>query len=167
MAKPLDDNQKGLLKAIPQELRRETALAFIALGYTNQTQAYLNACESMGRNPSKNPHTSASEILNYPNIIEFIDSVKLSVAEEAKIDAAWVLKASVDLYNKCMEAEPLKDQDGNDSGYAKFQPAGAGKALELIGKHVDVQAYNEKSTTETTLKVDETLANRLTGASKR
>jgi phage terminase small subunit len=78
-----------------------------------------------------------------------------------------VLKASVDLYNKCMEAETLKDQDGKDSGYAKFQPAGAGKALELIGKHVDVQAYVDKTVNETTVKVDETLAERLTGASKR
>ena len=167
MAKPLTKEQEDLLKAIPQELRRETALAFISLGYTNKTQAYINACEAMGKEPSKNPHTSASEILNYPNVIDFINSVKKCVAEEAKIDAAWVLKASVDLYYKCMEAEPLKDQDGNDSGYAKFQPAGAGKALELIGKHVDVQAYNEKTTSETTLKVDKSLAERLTGASKR
>ena len=38
-------------------------------------------------------------------------------------------------------SERLTDRDGADMGFAKFHPAGAGKALELIGKHVDVQAF--------------------------
>jgi phage terminase small subunit len=155
MAKPLTAKQQSLLKAITQELRRETAIAFIALGYTNKTQAYISACESMGKKPSKNPHTSASEILSYPNVLEFINSVKLSIAEEAKIDAAYVLKMSNELLLRCMVY-------GED-----FSPSGAGKALDLIGKHVNVQAFNEKSTSETTLKVEKSLAERLTSASKR
>ena len=31
-----------------------------------------------------------------------------------------------------------------------FSPSGAGKALDLIGKHVNVQAFNEKSTVDNT-----------------
>lgn len=128
----------------------------------NATQAAIRAGYS-----KKSARQIASDMLSNPYISEYIAILKKERSEKTKIDAAWVLKASVDLYNKCMEAEPLKDQDGNDSGYAKFQSAGAGKALELIGKHVDVQAYNEKTTSETTLKVDKSLAERLTGASKR
>lgn len=115
----------------------------------------------------------ADKKYNHPKInlrIAELQEIKAKVAKDQfKIDAAWVLKASVDLYNKCMEAEPLKDSDGQETGYAKFQPAGAGKALELIGKHVDVQAYKEKSELEIkgSLKVSTTLKSRLTGGSRR
>lgn len=102
-------------------------------------------------------------------IEELKEQVRLIAEKDFKIDAAWVLSASVDLYNKCMEAEPLKNSEGQETGYAKFQPAGAGKALELIGKHVDVQAYKEKSEVEIkgSLKVSTTLKSRLTGGSRR
>jgi hypothetical protein len=40
-----------------------------------------------------------------------------------------------------MEAEPLSDSEGNDVGMAKFHPSGAAKAIELIGKHVAVNAF--------------------------
>ena len=128
----------------------------------NATQAAIRAGYS-----EKTAGTISVENMQKPLITEYISKLKSERSEVTKIDAEWVLNASVDLYNKCMEAEPLKDQEGNDSGYAKFQPAGAGKALELIGKHVDVQAYVEKTSNETTLKVDAPLAERLTGASKR
>ena len=113
----------------------------------------LNATQAAIRAGYK--ETSAKEQgyenLTKPHIHEYIAKLKAERSDKVKIDAEWVLSASVDLYNKCMEAEPLQDQDGNDSGYAKFQPAGAGKALELIGKHVDVQAYNEKKTLDGSL----------------
>lgn len=175
MAKPLDDNQKELLKAIPQELRRETALAFIALGYTNQTQAYLNACESMGRKPSKNPHTSASEILNYPNILEFIDSVKRVNAEEANINAKYVLKRLIEIDE--LDVIDILDNTGNmkairdwpkawrtsisgldvqdmmsgdtESVIKKIKWPDKLRNLELLGKHVDIKAWDgENSSNE-------------------
>lgn len=82
--KKLTVKQEALLKAITQQLRRETALAYISLGYENQTKAYLLACETMGREPSKNPEVSGSEILNYPNVVDFLDSVRIAVAEEVQ-----------------------------------------------------------------------------------
>lgn len=116
----------------------------------NATQAAIRAGYS-----ENTAQKIGSENLSKPVIAEYIAKGKAERSKETKIDAAWVLKASVDLYDKCMEAERLKDKDGNDTGYAKFQPAGAGKALELIGKHVDVQAYAEKQEIE--VKVTKTL----------
>lgn len=88
----LSVEQARLFGAITQELRRETALAYIKNGYENKTKAYLEACEKIGRSPSKNPETSASEMLSYPNVLAFIDSVKIRAAEEAQIDANWLLQ---------------------------------------------------------------------------
>ena len=116
----------------------------------NATQAAIRAGYK-----SDNAKQTATENLSKPIIAERIATLFDERSRETKIDAAYVLKMSDELLKRCMV-------EGED-----FSPSGAGKALDLIGKHVDVQAFNEKSTTETTLKVDESLANRLTGASKR
>lgn len=89
--------QERLLSEITQELRRETALAYIANGYSNKKQAYISACEKMGKKPSKTPESSASEILNYPNVTNFINSVKAAAAAEVQIDAAYVLRRLVEI----------------------------------------------------------------------
>ncbi|MBL4886746.1 MAG: hypothetical protein JKY95_19745 [Planctomycetaceae bacterium] len=146
----LTDDQKDLLAGITQELRRETALAFIASGYDNKTKAYIAACKKMGRSPSKNPETSASEILGYPNVLEFLNSVKAAVAEEVQIDSAWVLKQAVKVHEMCMQVEQVTDREGAPTGELKFEHAGANKALEIIGKCVDVQAFVDKKTLELT-----------------
>jgi phage terminase small subunit len=140
----LDSKQKALLAAIKQELRRETALAYISSGYDNKTKAYIAACKKMKRDPSKNPETSASEILSYPNVIEFINSVKVEIAQEAKIDAAWVLNAARKVYDRCMQEEAVTDRDGSPTGEYKFEHSGANAALGIIGKHIDVQAFLDK-----------------------
>lgn len=147
----LSSSQKELLSAITQELRRETALAFIAGGYENQTKAYLAACKKMKREPSKNPETSASEILSYPNVIEFINSVKEVVAQKAQIDAQWVLEQAVKVHERCMQAEPVIDKEGGPTGEYKFEHSGANKALEIIGKHVNVQAFLDKKEVEVSI----------------
>jgi hypothetical protein len=51
------------------------------------------------------------------------------VTEKTAIDAAWVLQKAVDLHNKALEEKAFSAAKG---------------ALELIGKHVDVQAFREQ-----------------------
>ena len=60
---------------------------------------------------------------------------------KTKIDAEYVLIKSNELLIRCMA-------EGVD-----FNAAGAGKALDLIGKHIDVQAFNEKTSVEASVKV--------------
>ena len=116
----------------------------------NATQAAIRAGYSL-----KTAKDIACENLAKPNIQGRIAQAMVERSESTKIDAAYVLKMSNELLLRCMV-----DGEG-------FSPSGAGKALDLIGKHVNVQAFNEKSTTETTLKVEKSLADRLTNASKR
>lgn len=146
----LTSEQKELLAKITQELRRETVLAYVASGYDNQTNAYLAACKKMGREPSKTPVSSASEILSYPNVIEFINSVKEVVAEKAQIDAQWVLDQAVKVHERCMQAEAVTDKEGGPTGEYKFEHTGANKALEIIGKCVSVQAFVDKQAVDHT-----------------
>lgn len=170
----LTAKQKELLEEITQELRRETALSFIDGGYENQTKAYLDACKKMGKKPSKNPTASASEILSYPNVLAFINSVKAVAAERTQTNAEYVLRRLRDIdeldivdilkpdmsgfrpinewpkswrisinaievrriYKMDASGDPIEEIVEKVKWPCKL------RNLELIGKHVDVGAFN-------------------------
>lgn len=150
--KKLTAKQEALLAKITTPLRVETALAFIRNGYDNQTKAYKDACKKLKRKPAKVAFASASEILNFPEVAAFIDSVKHEAAETVNIDAAWVLSQAVKVHYRCMQAEAVLDREGRpvlvEDGKGDlvpaytFEHAGANKSLEIIGKHVDVRAFD-------------------------
>ena len=75
-------------------------------------------------------------------IAELKEQVRLIAEKDFKIDAAWVLKSAKRVFDRCMQDEPVMSQ-GEPTGEYKFAEAGANKALEIIGKHIDVQAFNE------------------------
>lgn len=82
-------------------------------------------------------------------IVELAVKARDIAEAEFKIDATWVLKQAVEVHNRCMASakvfsragEPVLDDDGNPV-YA-FQHVGANKSLELIGKHISVNAFSE------------------------
>lgn len=103
----------------------------------NATQAAIRA----GYNPNSAKQI-ATENLSKPYLANFIAELKAERAAKVDISAAWVLKKLVALHDKCMEAETVQDSAGVDMGYAKFNPSSAAKSLELIGRHVDVRAFD-------------------------
>jgi phage terminase small subunit len=94
----------------------------------NATQAAVRAGYS-----AKTARQVGSQNLSKLVIAEYIAESMKKRSKKTEIDAAWVLAKSVILHNRCMV-------EGDE-----FSPSGAGKALDLIGKHIDVQAYSEKS----------------------
>ncbi len=117
----LTANQEKLFNDVGSGLRKEVAVQFIKNGYENGKQAYLSACKVLDRKPSKNPETSASEILSYPNVVAFIDSTKIEAAKEAQIDANWVIQGIKDLTETLLKSD---------------EPKAAYKGFELAGKHL-------------------------------
>jgi phage terminase small subunit len=73
----------------------------------------------------------AFNLLQRPDVAAAVQQAIAERSERTKIDADWVLRQAVKLHERCM-----------DEGV--FNPAGAAKALELVGKHVGVQAFKEK-----------------------
>lgn len=61
-------------------------------------------------------------------------------SDQVKIDAAWVLAQAVDLYAAARKAEHFPT---------------AAKALELVGKHVDVAAYRDQVDHRVAMTADE------------
>lgn len=168
----LTKEQEVLFEAIESKLRQETVLSFIRGGYLNQTAAYLSACESLSKTPSKNPETSASEILSYPNVIDFMDSIKVKVARSVNIDAAWLLNELklihsldiIDIMNDDLTAfkglsewpkiwrtsisgidvMAINSGDNIEQIVKKIKWPDKVKNLEMIGRHVSVKAWDKE-----------------------
>jgi phage terminase small subunit len=100
-------------------------------------------------------------------------------AEKIQIDAEWVLRQAVALYDHCVHEPVLKegvhvtDKDGNP--LYRVNVAGALRTLELIGKHVGVQAWQTKAVVDvkqdysdlTTDEINAKIAERLERAAQK
>lgn len=96
-------------------------------------------------------HVQASRLLKQPKIQEELQRLIDERSEETKIDAAYVLRQAVKIHERCMqEIRPFTDRKGRQL-YSEdgeplfvFDARGAAKGLELVGKHVGVQAFKEQ-----------------------
>ena len=133
---------------------KEDAFAKEVVLNTGDKVAALKEAGYAWKNYSKNAlSVQADKIYNRPYVslkIKELQIIKNKVAkDEFKIDAAWVLKQAVEVHQRCMASakvfsragEAVVDDDGNPV-YA-FQHVGANKSLELIGKHISVNAFSE------------------------
>jgi phage terminase small subunit len=113
----------------------------------NAAQAAIRAGYS-----KKTAQQMGSENLAKPVIAEKITILKAERAERTRIDADWVLKSAKQVFDRCMQREDVLNRDGTPvivqteagelAAAYKFEHAGANKALEIIGKHVDVRAFD-------------------------
>lgn len=89
----------------------------------NATQAARRAGYSQ-----KSAKQSGTENLSKPAIMARIDELKAKRVERVQIDSDWVLQKAQELHDICIR----KEQYGT-----------AARALDIVGKHVDVQAFQE------------------------
>lgn len=105
----------------------------------------LNATQAAKRSgySEKTAQEQGSRLLSNVMVQERITELKSDREKRLQIDADWVLKQAVKVHERCMQAEPVI-VGGEPTGEYKFDSAGANKSLELVGKHVNVQAWKEK-----------------------
>lgn len=75
-------------------------------------------------------------------IADAIAKAKAERMKKVKIDAGYVLRQSVKLHERCMGGLPMMNEGGEQVGNYVFEHTGAAKALDLIGKHVDIKAFD-------------------------
>jgi len=113
--------------------------------YGEQSNAFREAFPK-SKSTKASTHTRASKFHSLgevqSRIGELKEQVRLIAEKDFSIDAAWVLKSAKRVFDRCMQDEPVMSQ-GEPTGEYKFAESGANKALEIIGKHIDVQAFNE------------------------
>ncbi len=92
------------------------------------------------------------ENLKKPQIAAAVAKAKRERSGATKVDAEWVLRQAVELHQRCMQEirpvlnpktrKQLHDDDGN--ALFTFNAAAANRALELIGKHVEIGAWKDR-----------------------
>jgi phage terminase small subunit len=111
----------------------------------NGTQAVIRAGYS-----KSGARVTASHLLRLPKVSRAIEAAKAARSEAVGIDSEWVLRKLREVFERVMQevrpaldrrGRPLKDDDGNV--LYRFDAAQANRALELIGKHIGVQAFQE------------------------
>jgi phage terminase small subunit len=112
----------------------------------NATQAAIRAGYS-----AKTANEQGARLLANVSVRTAVTEAKAKRSEEAQIDAAYVLRQAVKLHERCMqEISPVTDRKGqqvlDEQGRPvfEFNALGASKALELVGKHVSIQAFKDK-----------------------
>ena len=110
----------------------------------NATQAAIRAGYS-----EKTAQRIGSENLSKLVIQERIAELMKERTERVEINADWVLISAKQVFDRCMQFEKVTDKAGDavldtdGNPIYKFEPSAANKSLEIIGKHVKVNAFQK------------------------
>ena len=97
----------------------------------NATQAAIRAGYS-----ARTAEAQGSRLLTNVNVKVALQSAMDARAKRTEITADYVLNTIRETVDRCRQAEPVLDQDGNPTGVFKFDSSGTLKGCELLGKHL-------------------------------
>lgn len=111
--------------------------------------------------PEPSASNTAYRLLKRDEILTRVQELARQRSVASRITAQSVLDNLQLVLDRCLQAVPVLDRDGNQTGEWQFDSRGATKALELMGKHLAM--FTEKVEVSTTVG----LADRLRAALSR
>ena len=105
----------------------------------NGTQAAIRAGYS-----KKTANEQAAQLLAKLSIKEYIQKIKNERSERVKYSQDELMRDILEVKNRCMQANPVLDKEGNETGIWKFDSNGANKALDMLAKHVGFYETDNK-----------------------
>ena len=105
----------------------------------NGTQAAIRAGYS-----KKTANEQAAQLLAKLSIKEYIQKIKNKRSERVKYSQDELMRDILEVKNRCMQANPVLDKEGNETGIWKFDSNGANKALDMLAKHVGFYETDNK-----------------------
>ena len=105
----------------------------------NGTQAAIRAGYS-----KKTANEQAAQLLAKLSIQEYIQKIKNKRSERVKYSQDERMRDILEVKNRCMQANPVLDKEGNETGVWKFDSNGANKALDMLAKHVGFYETDNK-----------------------
>lgn len=97
----------------------------------NATQAAIRA----GYSP-KGATVRGAELLANRNVAAAVEAAKSKRSERTGVTQDWVIGKLVENVNRAMQAEPVCDGKGNETGEYQYEGAVANGALKLLGEHL-------------------------------
>ena len=115
----------------------------------------------------------SSRLLSKDIVRSRVARLQARAARVAGLSAAFVIEGFIEVYERCMQKVPVTNDYGSPTGFT-FNANGANRALELLGKHLELFAGKaddgaQKQTIEIILSAGngtagvDPLARRLTG----
>ena len=105
----------------------------------NGTQAAIRAGYS-----AKTANEQAAQLLAKLSIQEYICELKNKRSERVKYSQDELMRDILEVKNRCMQANPVLDKEGNETAIWKFDSNGANKALDMLAKHVGFYETDNK-----------------------
>ena len=105
----------------------------------NGTQAAIRAGYS-----AKTANEQAAQLLAKLSIQEYICELKNKRSERVKYSQDELMRDILEVKNRCMQANPVLDKEGNETGIWQFDSNGANKALDMLAKHVGFYETDNK-----------------------
>jgi phage terminase small subunit len=96
----------------------------------------------------KTAGSQGHDLLKKPEIQSAIELAQAERAKQTGINAEWVVKQLVDIVDRSMQAVPVLDSEGRETGKWTYQGNTAIRALELLAKHTG--GFSDKSEVEHT-----------------
>ena len=103
--------------------------------------------------PASKAYEEAGYVPNEANACRLTrnDKIQARVAElqsraatRVEVDRAWVLEKLKENAERALQATPVYDREGNETGEYQYQGNVANRALELIGKAVEPGMFTDK-----------------------
>jgi phage terminase small subunit len=85
---------------------------------------------------AKTAEVKASQLLSLVKVKDAIDTLLKQREARTLVTADYVIESIKNVAERCMQAEPVLDREGNPTGEYKFDSSGANRSLELLGKHL-------------------------------
>ena len=113
---------------IPRDYRRNKFIAALVEGKSkNEAAAIAGYSDS-----------TASTIITLPEVKAKLEQGLSDAAVAAGVSRAWVISKLKEVAERCLQARPVLDKMGRETGLFVFDASGANRSLELIGKHLRV-----------------------------
>jgi phage terminase small subunit len=100
----------------------------------NGAQAAIRAGYS-----AKTANEQATRLLANVSIKAAVDDKLAAIARNNEIDANWVVDKAKKIIERCMQAEPVYDNEGNPTGEYKFDSSGANGSLKILAKYLGME----------------------------
>jgi phage terminase small subunit len=129
-----------------QETAKETDKSTLKLQYRLFIDAYLkepNATKAaiIAGYSEKTAKQQGSRLLTQVDIVAEMERIKQKVTASSEISAEWILTSLKNVAERCMQAVPVMEKtDGEwkETGEFRFDSTGANKALETLGKNLNL-----------------------------
>ena len=92
------------------------------------------------------------QLLQREDIQEYLEKLRDEYAEKSGITKEWIVERFKNISDRCVQAEPVLDKNGAETGEYRFDSSGANKATEMLGKIIGIfEKDNDQSRSVTNI----------------